>query len=222
MIKMVVFDMAGTTVNENNIVYKTLRKVINKEGFEFTLSQVLAHGAGKEKRTAIKDIIASEAFQKDPSLIDKIYTSFEIELLAAYNSYEITPQPGAEELFAALRERNVRVVLNTGYNYKTATSILQKLNWQTGQQIDMLVTADDVLNNRPHPDMILLAIKKCNIQNAAEVIKVGDSAIDIEEGKNAGCGLTVGITTGAYTYEQLQAAKPDHIINHLSGLLPLL
>jgi hypothetical protein len=29
MIKMVVFDMAGTTVNENNVVYKTLQKVYN-------------------------------------------------------------------------------------------------------------------------------------------------------------------------------------------------
>ena len=39
-IKMVVFDMAGTTVNENNVVYKTLRKAINEAGFDFTLDQI--------------------------------------------------------------------------------------------------------------------------------------------------------------------------------------
>jgi beta-phosphoglucomutase-like phosphatase (HAD superfamily) len=55
-IKMVVFDMAGTTVNENNVVYKTLRKAINEAGFDFTLNQVLAQGAGKEKLQAIKSI----------------------------------------------------------------------------------------------------------------------------------------------------------------------
>ena len=47
MIKMVVFDMAGTTVNENNVVYKTLQKAINEAGYNFTLEKVLAEGAGK-------------------------------------------------------------------------------------------------------------------------------------------------------------------------------
>ncbi|WP_200890708.1 hypothetical protein [Pedobacter lusitanus] len=49
--EMVVFDMAGTTVNENNLVYKTLRNAINNAGFEFSLEEVLAEGAGKEKKT---------------------------------------------------------------------------------------------------------------------------------------------------------------------------
>jgi len=48
-IKMVVFDMAGTTVNEDNMVYKTLRTAINEAGFDFTLDQVLEQGAGNEK-----------------------------------------------------------------------------------------------------------------------------------------------------------------------------
>ena len=53
MIRMVVFDMAGTTVNEDNVVYKTLQQVINNAGYDFTLKQVLAEGAGKEKLQAI-------------------------------------------------------------------------------------------------------------------------------------------------------------------------
>jgi beta-phosphoglucomutase-like phosphatase (HAD superfamily) len=46
MTKMVVFDMAGTTVDENMIVYKTLQKAINAEGYDFTMEQVLTEGAG--------------------------------------------------------------------------------------------------------------------------------------------------------------------------------
>ncbi len=49
---MIVFDMAGTTVDEQNVVYKTLQKAINREGYEFTLEQVLEQGAGKEKLKA--------------------------------------------------------------------------------------------------------------------------------------------------------------------------
>jgi phosphonatase-like hydrolase len=222
MIRMVVFDMAGTTVDENNIVYKTLQQVINAAGFDFSLEQVLTEGAGKEKLTAIKDILALAGSRPDEDVANKIYTSFTTELAIAYDSFELKPQPGAEELFKVLKEKDILVVLNTGYNQATADSILQKLDWQIGLQIDELVTASNVTNNRPDPDMILLAMKEFRITDAKEVVKIGDSIIDIEEGKNAGCGLSIGITTGAHTYEQLASANPNAIINNLMELLPLL
>jgi len=65
-------------------------------------------------------------------------------------------------------------------------------------------------------------MKQFFITHANEVAKVGDSIIDVEEGKNAGCALSIGITTGAHTMAQLQTAKPDYIIHHLMELLPLL
>jgi phosphonatase-like hydrolase len=222
MIKMVVFDMAGTTVDENNVVYKTLQKVINEAGYNFSLAQVLTEGAGKEKLQAIKDIIALQVAQPDDATANKIYHLFADELATAYDSFEIKPQPAAEETFEALRAKNILVVLNTGYNETTAVSILKKLRWETGKQIDGLITATDVQNNRPQPDMTLLAMQKFGIDNGGEVVKVGDSIIDIEEGKNAGCGLSIGITTGAHTYEQLASADPDNIINNLLELLPLI
>ena len=47
-IELVVFDMAGTVVNENNVVYKTLHRAINQNGCFISLNFVLEHGAGKE------------------------------------------------------------------------------------------------------------------------------------------------------------------------------
>jgi beta-phosphoglucomutase-like phosphatase (HAD superfamily) len=35
MIRMIVFDMAGTTVDEDNVVYKTLMKTVNAAGFHY-------------------------------------------------------------------------------------------------------------------------------------------------------------------------------------------
>ncbi|MGG9961797.1 phosphonatase-like hydrolase [Ferruginibacter sp. SUN106] len=222
MIKMVVFDMAGTTVDEDNIVYKTLLKTINDAGYDFSLEQVLATGAGKEKLTAIKDIIALSGAIPLEQLTNKIYSAFTTELAAAYDKFELQPQPGAETLFNELKKKNILVVLNTGYNEITAGSILEKLGWKVGVHIDALITASDVSKNRPKPDMILLAMQQFDITDGNEVIKVGDSIIDIEEGKNAGCHLSIGITSGAHSYEQLASANPHHIINHLSELLPLL
>ncbi|MEJ7586359.1 MAG: HAD hydrolase-like protein [Ferruginibacter sp.] len=213
MIKMVVFDMAGTTVDEDNVVYKTLRKVINDAGYNFTLDQVLESGAGKEKLQAIKDILEIEKRPSDEYFPEKLYAIFDSALAIAYDTIEVKPQPGAGELFKLLQQNNISVVLNTGYNRATAMSLLKKLNWKEGGEIDGLVTATDVSNNRPMPDMINLAMKMFSIFDAGLVVKVGDSIIDIEEGQNAGCGLSIGITTGAHTLPQLKTAQPDYIIS---------
>jgi phosphonatase-like hydrolase len=222
MIRMVIFDMAGTTVDEDNVVYKTLQKVINLAGYHFTLDQVLALGAGKEKLTAIKDIISHIGEVYDEVLVAKIHSDFLDELAIAYNNFQLKPQKGAEEVFKILKQKKIFVVLNTGYNKKTANTILEKLQWHVGKQIDALITSTDVSNNRPLPDMILLAMQKFNITDAKHVAKVGDSIIDIEEGKNAGCTLTLGITTGAHTEAQLATANPTKIIHHLNELIPML
>jgi len=221
-IKMVVFDMAGTTVNENNVVYKTLRIAINEAGFDFTLDQVLEQGAGKEKKQAIRSILSVYAAIQDEELTDKIYKNFFEQLTEAYNREEILPQKNAAELFAELKKRNILSVLNTGYDRTTAQSIVDKLGWKEGEDFDGLVTATDVGRNRPEPDMIFFAMERFSLTDASQVVKVGDSAIDIEEGRNAGCGLSIGITTGAHTADQLQTAGPDKIINDLMEVLPLI
>jgi len=220
MIKMVVFDMAGTTVNENNVVYKTLQKAINAAGYPVTLEQVLTEGAGKEKLQAIKSILSVYAQNDDVQLADSIYQQFVVLLAEAYDTLEILPQPHTEELFGVLRQHNILVVLNTGYNAQTAASLITKLGWEKGASFDGLVTATDVQHNRPQPDMIVLAMKQFGITDAQGVVKVGDSIIDIEEGKNAGCGMNIGITTGAHKAEQLRSANPDYVINDLLELLP--
>lgn len=222
MTKLVVFDMAGTTVDEQNVVYKTLQKAINHGGIPVTLEQVLDLGAGKEKKTAIIDILARHAPGQSDETIESMFQYFLKELKAAYDDLDVIPIKGAEEVFAALKSNGIKVVLNTGYNGETANKLVNKLGWKKGEQYDELVTASDVAKARPEPDMILHAMKLTGISNAAEVVKIGDSAIDVIEGKNAGCGITVGITTGAQTKEQIAEANPNFIVDDLKELLAVI
>ncbi|MCH5598186.1 phosphonatase-like hydrolase [Niabella ginsengisoli] len=222
-IKMVVFDMAGTTVDEDNIVYKTVQKVINNEGFSVSLDEVLQHGAGKEKHKAITDVLTESTDATEVSKIaDKAFGAFKSALEKAYDESEIKTFDGLETFFETLKSKGIIVVLNTGYDRKTATKLVQKLNWQEGVQFDALITADDVEKGRPHPDMIFKAMTQFNITDSSEVLKAGDSEIDILEGKNAGCGITVGVLSGAQNKQQLQTAQPDYILDNLTDLQHIL
>ena len=214
--------MAGTTVDENNVVYKTLQKAINQFGFEVTLDQVLEQGAGKEKLQAIKSVLSTYTATTDAELAEMIYQVFMGELAEAYSTLDIRPQPNAVEVFSALMKRNILTVLNTGYNRETAETILTKLGWEEGREFDALVTATDVEKNRPNPDMIVYAMDDFSIENGESVIKVGDSIIDIEEGRHAGCIACIGITTGAHTRQQLETVSPDYLIDNLIELVSII
>nr|WP_220498190.1 phosphonatase-like hydrolase [Rhodopirellula sp. JC639] len=213
--------MAGTTVDEDNVVYKTVRAAINAAGYEFTQDQVQAAGAGKEKSQAIRDVLALDGQTHDEEEVATIFADFKSRLKTAYEELDVKEQPGASELFRALRKRGIRVVLNTGYDRDTALKLIDKIGWNVGTDVDALVTASDVDRGRPHGDMIIKAMRDLGIGSARNVVKVGDSQIDIHEGQDAGCALCIGITTGAQTREQLAQADPADIIDRLMDLLPL-
>ena len=114
------------------------------------------------------------------------------------------------------------MVLNTGYDRSTAEKLIDKIGWSIGGNIDGLVTASDVSKGRPGPEMIQLAMKRTGVANAEAVVKIGDSQIDIVEGKNAECGLTFGITAGAQTEAMLRVASPSYVVQSLSEFLALI
>lgn len=211
--------MAGTVVNEDNIVYKTLQKAINERGFQLDLDFVLEHGAGKEKHQAIKDIIAAEIGNIDTAMTASIFEDFKKLLVNAYKNLTVTSYEGVEEMLYTLKKSGIKVALNTGYDTNTAQLLLDKMNWSVGKEYDVLITADDVVMGRPNPDMIVEAMMKLNVHDEEFVLKAGDSIIDIEEGKNANCGVTIGITTGAHTRKQLLSANPTYVLDSLAELM---
>ncbi len=222
MIKLVVFDMAGTTVDEDQLVYRNVQKAINEAGYDATLELVLQVGAGKAKIQAIKDVLKAMQIEISDQEAENIHERFVQMLDKAYDEADIKEQPGASKTFQELHQRNIKVALNTGYSRKTADQLLAKLGWKNNSLIDFTITSDEVEQGRPHPDMIHKAMQAFDLFHPKQVAKVGDAMIDIEEGKTVGCGLVLGVTTGAHSREQLTSAQPDGVIDRLEALLEML
>jgi phosphoglycolate phosphatase-like HAD superfamily hydrolase len=67
-------------------------------------------------------------------------------------------------------------------------------------------------------------MQRFGVTSPSRVAKVGDTPADLEEGRNAGCGLIVGVTSGTHTREQLERCPHTHLIEdvrELPGLLGL-
>ncbi len=80
----------------------------------------------------------------------------------------------------------------------------------------VVVTALDVEKPKPSPDALTFAAKKLRvpINNCAIV---GDSIVDIQAGKAAGA-KTVGVLTGLFSRAELEAVRPDLILETIADL----
>ncbi|HVU99088.1 MAG TPA: HAD family hydrolase [Puia sp.] len=224
-IQLVVFDIAGTTVKDNGSVAEAFIAAFRDFGFEIPVAQV-KKVMGFRKMDAIALLLEkfAPARKDDEQLIDRIHTRFIDKMIAFYrDDEELAPFPHAEQVFSALKEQGIKIALNTGFTRSITDTILHRLRWDDRNPlIDKVICSDEVPHGRPHSDMIESLISDLDIASPAGVLKVGDTEVDVEEGRNAACGKVVSVTTGAYTREQLEPYHPDHIIDDLQELLPII
>jgi phosphonatase-like hydrolase len=216
-IKLVVFDIAGTTVKDDDYVAHAFRNAFVKNGYDISLDQTYPY-MGIKKIVAVNAMLAKLGEQSADA--GTIYTDFTDEMMDFYTyNASVMPLPYAEEVFQQLKEKGIRIALNTGFPRIIADVIIDRLQWKDKGWVDDTIASDEVEHGRPQPLMIQELMLRASITDPLEVAKVGDTEVDVNEGRNAGCGLVVAVTTGAYTEEQLAAYDPDHIISSLS-LLP--
>jgi phosphonatase-like hydrolase len=225
VIELVVFDIAGTTVRDSGNVAQAFIAAFREFGFPMPPAEV-KKVMGFRKIDAIALLLEkfAPAHKDDELLIDRIHTRFVDTMIAYYrDDSNLAPMPDAEEVFASLQDQGIKIALNTGFTRSIADTILHRLRWDDRSElIDKTICSDEVLHGRPHPDMIKSLMSDLGIASPSHVLKIGDTEVDVKEGRNAGCGTIVSVTTGAYTREQLEAYHPDFIIDALSELLPII
>jgi phosphonatase-like hydrolase len=222
LIELVVFDMAGTTVKDKNYVGIAFQNAMDKYGYPVAIENINPI-MGYEKPLAIKmmlDKFEPNRIKVTASLINSIHSEFVASMLNFYEtSDDIVPLPHVEETFLKLRKAGIKVALDTGFSRDIADVIIRQLGWE--DKIDFLVASDEVEQGRPYPDMIEKIKAALNIRSSDVIAKVGDTEVDINEGINSGCKYVIGITTGAFTREQLMPYNPTHIIDDIADVLSI-
>lgn len=217
--KLMVFDMAGTTVNENGIVYKTLLKTLNDYGLNVNKKDI-EKWHGSNKYHALEHFLYKSLDQnindKDKEMEKNVLNKmFDDNLKSEYfekSSISLIDE-SMPDLFNNLRKNDIKIALNTGYSKEIQESIINKLHMN--EFIDGYISSEDVRYGRPYPYMIYKLMEQFEIENSRQVIKIGDTENDILEGKNAKC-FTIGVLSGADDKEKL--IKSNYILNSVMNL----
>ncbi|HWU32919.1 MAG TPA: phosphonatase-like hydrolase [Marmoricola sp.] len=220
--ELAALDMAGTTIDEDGIVYRTLEETVAEAIGHDIPAEVMAAWKGTAKDEALVGILTDLDEDTSAPRIGTLYGEFSQLLKAAYRATPPKPIAGVPEAIAELRSRGVKVALQTGYDLEVASLILDAVDWEVGRDIDALITSDVVPASRPAPYMIFRAMEALGVTDVRRVLAAGDTPNDLGAGWNAGVGFVVGVTTGAFSAEQLAAYQHTHILGSTAELPTLL
>jgi phosphonatase-like hydrolase len=221
-IDLVVFDMAGTTVRDDDAVNTCLREALAAQAI-VTRDEVNSV-MGLPKPIAIQLLLDRKQSQPaTPESVAAIHEDFLARMIRHYQTAPgIEPMPHTLDTFCQLKEAGIRLALDTGFSRKIVDAILERLGWNVRGLLDATVASDEVPRGRPHADLALRAMALTGVTESKRVAKVGDTPSDLQEGHAAGCGWVIGVTNGTHTREQLLPHFHTHLINGLDELPNLL
>ncbi len=220
MYTLAIFDMAHTTVNDRDEVYRVLREATERQGAEYTDEQFRAH-MGTEKKWAIRQLLDLGGLEVTDELVEDAWRWFRAELRRTYTENPPVPLDGVEEMLVTLRESGVQIGLTTGFSREIVDLILESMGWTVGETVDTVAAGDEVEAGRPEPFLIRRVMSDLGVTDPETVISVGDTSADVESARRAGV-TSVGVLTGHVTREQFSELGADHVLESAADLPELI
>jgi phosphonatase-like hydrolase len=221
-IELVVLDMAGTTIDEGQHVYRVLAETATAHGASPSEADIARwHGAAKHEALRVL-LTPSGGAPPSDDVLRTVVADFRARLCAAYAQFPPRPLPGVPEALADLRAAGIRIALTTGFDREIVDSLLTALGWHGDTVADTVICGSDVSAGRPAPYMIFRAMEQLGVTDVARVLVAGDTPRDLQSGTNAGAGTVVGVLSGASDADELGACRHTHLLASVAELPALL
>jgi phosphonoacetaldehyde hydrolase len=200
-LRAVILDWAGTVVDYGSRApVAALQSVFAPAGVPITIAEA-RESMGLAKKSHIRSIleiprvrdawISKHGAAPSEADVDKLYAEFvpnQIGVLADHSRLI----PGVADAVRRMRSRGLKIGTTTGYNRAMLDYLLECAARQ-GFTPDCALCPDDVPAGRPLPWMCYLSAIRLEVYPLTALVKIGDTPVDMEEGRNAGM-WTIGIT----------------------------
>ncbi len=206
-IRGIVFDLDGTLIDSYQAIYLGFHHAYTQLGLVPLSYEEVRRVVGQGLHHTFRNLLGEERVEQAVALFRQKYE----EIFRAHTHL----LPEAREVLESLHRRGVRLAV--------ATNKLGRFAWEIFAEFGMedlfaVVVGDgDVSQNKPHPEMLWLAMEKLGT-GKDETLFVGDSVIDIQTARNAGVRV-MAIPTGNTDREDLVKARPTVLLERFSDLL---
>lgn len=207
--KAIIFDLDGTLLDVQECFFWQFEALTEEyDGKKVPRNDIVAAG-----HSTTEEIVRTLVKNTNISFSDILKRHDELRA-ESYDKH-LRLYPGVSDILPILQRTGVKVGAFTSGNHRTVEA-LDRMG--VAPYFHTVVSANDVTNSKPHPEGLLLALKRLGVQ-PHEAMMVGDGVVDVLAGKKAGVAKTVAVSYGFGRLEDLHAAKPDHVIHDISALL---
>lgn len=212
MIKAILFDFDGTLADTLPFYIKAYDAALQSVGFKFNEKEIAKHCFGKSESVICKTLGVPDKTEE----FAQAYFSAVKELFKKAPLFEDTIS-----ILNFLKDHNIKIIVITfAYRWYIDQMIKQ---YKLERYFDFILSTDDVVNIKPHPEAVLTAITKLKVR-PEETLVIGDSKSDILMGKAAG-SKTILFTRKEYdlfySFDELKKINPDFIVTNLSQIKKL-
>jgi phosphonoacetaldehyde hydrolase len=214
-------DWAGTTVDHGSLApVLALQALFDARGITLSAAQARRE-MGLLKRDHIQAILAqpevnatwtalngSRPTDADVSSLFDQFGPLQMEIIGQHSQLI----PAVAESVADWQRRGLRIGTTTGYTRAMLAPVLEQAA-QQGYHPDASVCPDEAPAGRPAPWMLFKNCQLLEVYPPAACVKIGDTVVDILEGRNAGM-WTIGLTrtgnlVGLTEEEWVQLPAPE-------------
>lgn len=210
--KLVVFDLDGTLIDSKldlvHAVNATRRHYQLSDLDQHTVESYVGNGAPMLIRRSMGQGFSDEELARALDFFIHYYRDHALDNTILY--------PGVREVIESLHLARITQAVLTNKPVKISIDIVSGLS--LSEKFLRVYGGNSFPSKKPDPEGLLRLMEEAGA-SPAQTLMVGDSTVDIQTARNAGCP-SCGVTFG-FQPESLKDPAPDFLIDAMDDLLPI-
>ncbi|MDD5044504.1 MAG: HAD family hydrolase [Candidatus Omnitrophica bacterium] len=206
MLKLVIFDLDGTLVDAYTAIHQSLNFTLKKLGYSKVGLDTCRRAVGWGDKTLVAK------FVRPPDAADALALYRRHHKHSLLKHARVLPQ--VAEILSRLRAKKIKLAIASNRPLKFTNILLRHLDLK--KYFAVVSCAKNRNEFKPNPLLLERIIRLLKVKKA-EALYVGDMAVDVYAGKNAGI-RTIAVKGGSSRLAEIRKAVPDKIISGISRL----
>ncbi|MDD5464799.1 MAG: HAD family hydrolase [Candidatus Omnitrophica bacterium] len=209
-IKLIIFDLDGTLVDAYAAINSSFNYVLRKLGLKPQRADVIRRSVGWGDLNLLKPYVPGSDLKRALRLYRRHHKHSLLEHAHLY--------PHARPLLRRLKAEGYKLAVAS--NRPTEFSLILLRHLRLIELFDYVLCADKLRHGKPNPEILNKIIKRFSFKKA-QVLYVGDMAIDAQAGRRAKV-KTIIVTGGSSSNLEIKKEKPFKVISRIDRLPALL
>lgn len=213
-IKAIVFDSDGTLLDTRKLIVEGYKTVLTNHGMGHLADKAyIVKRLGKPVKETYQQLLAGHNTGLKAEELAKEHDAVQDQLTDL-----IKPYVGLGELLHHWKSMGIKLcIFTSGSRYMIERNFKAAGIDNVDTLFDAIVTSDDKIERKPHPDTILELLKRVDVAPHYAMV-VGDHMYDAMGGHHARVRLTVGVLHGFGEAHELVSAGADILVKDLFAL----